>query len=332
MKFNLNPNGLPRKLAALAIGASAAVLGATVLAVTVSTRRTERAHPPAGRSLRISGTNLYYFDEGTGPPLVFIHGNVVSAQDFVASGLVASLMKRYRVIVFDRPGFGYSERPRDVDWTPMRQAELLSSALAELEVREPIVVAHSFGCLVAVALALAHPQALTGLVLLSGYYYPSTLLGVPLFALPASPVVGDALRFTALPVFARLMAPLVAKQLFAPAKVTGTFAGYPLSMSRRPSQIRATIEDANALEPAAKVMKGHYGEIAIPVEVLAGDGDMVVNTWSQSERLSRALQDARFTVVRGAGHMVHYIAPDRVLEAIDRISTRAHSRAPRLAS
>lgn len=329
MEFNFKPNDAPRKSAALGFAASAALLGATALFVTAATRRTEREHPPAGRSLRVGDTNVRYFDEGTGPPLVLIHGNVVSAQDFIASGIVASLAKRYRVIVFDRPGFGYSERPRGVDWTPKRQAELLCAALIELDVREPIVVGHSFGCPVAVALALAHPRSLGALVLLSGYYFP-VALGLPLFALPASPVVGDILRFTTFPVFARLMAPLVKKQLFAPAEVAATFAGYPLSMSRRPSQIRATIEDANALDPAAKAMQGRYGEIACPVEILAGDGDIVVNTRSQSERLANVLPDARLTIVPGAGHMLHHIAPDRVLEAIDRVAMRIISRTPNL--
>ncbi len=52
-------------------------------------------------------------------------------QDFKSSGLIDLAAKNYRVIVFDRPGFGHSDRPRDVIWTPDAQAELIKDALAD---------------------------------------------------------------------------------------------------------------------------------------------------------------------------------------------------------
>jgi pimeloyl-ACP methyl ester carboxylesterase len=265
---------------------------------------------------------VHYLDEGSGPPLVLVHGNFVSSADFVASGIVASLASRYRVIAFDRPGCGYTERPRDTAWTPLQQAELIRAAWLQLEVENPVVVAHSFGCVVAVSLALAHPASLKALVLLSGYYYPSLPLEIPLFALPASPVIGDVMRFTVTPALARLTGPLVAKQMFAPAEVSASFASYPLSMSRRPSQLRATFEDANFMEPAVKALQQHYRELTMPIEIVAGDADMVINTGQQSMRLARELPKARFSAIAGAGHMVHHLAPDRVLAAIDRVAAQ----------
>ena len=79
-------------------------------------------------------------------------------QDFESSGLIDLAAQNYRVIVFDRPGFGYSDRPRNVVWTPTAQAELINGALHRLGVSHAIVLGHSWGASVAVALALKYPN------------------------------------------------------------------------------------------------------------------------------------------------------------------------------
>jgi len=302
--------------------ASVLGLGAATALVALSARRTERKHPPAGRFVNVSGVAVHYLEVGSGPPVVLIHGNMMSSEDFVASGIVERLATRHRVIVFDRPGFGYTDRPPGTGWTPTRQAALLHEALVALEVVDPILVGHSLGSLVTVALAIAYPADARALVLLSGYYFPTNPLGVTSRALPALPGLVDVARFTTAPVMARVMSPVIARTMFSPAPVTPSFAEYPLSMSRRPSQIRATLEDAAFMDPCANELAGRYAELTMPVEILAGDGDKVVNTWQQSQRLGRHVPDANFGIVVGAGHMIHYIAPERVVAAIEKVENR----------
>jgi pimeloyl-ACP methyl ester carboxylesterase len=106
-------------------------------------------------------------------------------QDFESSGLIDLAAKNYRVIVFDRPGFGHSDRPRNVIWTPVAQAELINSALHRLGVSHAIVLGHSWGASVAVALALKYPKLVQGLVLASGYYYPTLRPDVVALSAPA---------------------------------------------------------------------------------------------------------------------------------------------------
>ena len=140
--------------AGLLTGAAALSAAATAVWVEVQARRAEREHPPTGRFVDIDGVHLHYVERGAGSPVVLIHGNTVSLADFEASGLIARLARMHRVIAFDRPGFGHSSRPRDRLWTPSTQAELLRAALAQLGVERPIVVGHSLGTLVALAMAL----------------------------------------------------------------------------------------------------------------------------------------------------------------------------------
>src|SRR6202044_630757 len=127
----------------------------------------------------------------SGTALVLLHGNGSMIQDFESSGLIDLAAKNYRVIVFDRPGFGHSDRPRNVVWTPAAQAELIKEALERLGVSNAVILGHSWGASVAVALALKYPNLVRGLVLASGYYYPTARGDVVALSAPALPLVGD---------------------------------------------------------------------------------------------------------------------------------------------
>ena len=137
--------------------AAAAAVGALAVSALVNrrlARNAENDNPPAGQFLEVNGVRLHYVERGSGAPLVLLHGNGSMIQDFESSGLIDLAAKNYRVIVFDRPGFGHSDRPRNVVWTPAAQAELINSALHRLGVPHAIVLGHSWGASVAVALAL----------------------------------------------------------------------------------------------------------------------------------------------------------------------------------
>src|SRR3954470_15937701 len=201
---------------------SAAALGAAALYTNKKTREAERKHPPIGRFLHVDGVRLHYIERGTGKPLVLIHGNGTLIQDFTINDLVDRLSERFRVIVFDRPGYGYSARPRGL-WTPRAHATLFEHALAQLGVEHAIVLGHSWGTMVAVSLALQAPMLVHSLVLLSGYYFPTARMDVALNVPLALPGIGDALRHTISPPLARLMLPAGIQAMFAPAPVPEPF-------------------------------------------------------------------------------------------------------------
>ena len=89
-------------------------------------------------------------------------------QDFTNGGLLDLLAQNNRVVCFDRPGFGHSQRPRFRIWTAAAQAALFVKAFDQIAVRDPVVLGHSWGALVAVALSLRKDYAIQGLVLRRG--------------------------------------------------------------------------------------------------------------------------------------------------------------------
>ncbi|HEX7636681.1 MAG TPA: alpha/beta hydrolase [Noviherbaspirillum sp.] len=287
-------------------------------------RQAERDNPPAGQFLDVDGVRLHYVERGQGQPLVLLHGDGSMIQDFQISGLIDLAADKYRVIAFDRPGYGYSLRPRDRVWTPQEQAALLHRALQLLNVEQPIVLGHSWGTMIALSLALDFPRDVKSLVLLSGYYYPTVLMDVPLLAPPAIPLIGDLLRYTISPLIGRMMWPLMRRRLFSPAQTPQRFlARFPVWMILRPLHLRSTAAESALLIPSAFSLHKRYHELCVPVVLVAGADDKYLNTHVHSERLHHELPQSEYHAISGTGHMVHHLALRQVMSAIDQAAEAA---------
>lgn len=310
-----------RALTVAAVGAG--VLGAAALAVQVMARRAEARHRPSGRFVSVGTRKLHVVERGQGSPVILLHGNGATVDELAASGLLDRLSQDYRVIVPDRPGFGWSDRA-ERGWTPEKEAGVILDLIGALNLERPVIVAHSWATLVALSAALEKPDAVSGLVLVGGYYYPSLRGDVLLQSVVAAPVLGDLLRHTVWPLIARVSAPAAFKRVFWPRRPTRRFlAEYPVGMAARPSQLRSVADDTVELPRAAARLQRRYRELLLPVDIVAGEGDSMVKTASQSRRLERELRSSFFDQVPGAGHMVHHHHPELVAQRVGHVFGRA---------
>jgi pimeloyl-ACP methyl ester carboxylesterase len=309
-----------------ALGATVAMGAALAYYNVRRSRQDEREHPPVGRFITVDDVRLHYIDKGKGDVVTLIHGNLTLSEDFLLSGIVDMLAERHRVIVFDRPGFGYSERPSRA-WTPESYAELLQRALAQLGVERAIVLSHSLGSLVALELALQHPELVEGLVLVAGYFYPTARADAFLMSIAAIPGLGNIIRYTISPPLTRLFLPGVLRWLFSPAAVTESFErGFPNSFAARPTQIRAEVEDGALMAASAAKLQTRYAELKTPIVILTGDGDKMIDLDRQSRRFHKELRQSRLLVIEGAGHMVHHTAPNEVVAAVESVASNVKPR------
>lgn len=275
-------------------------------------RAAETAHPPRVGSMRVNGVRLRVLDTrpGEAEAIVLLHGNVVTLEDWTASGVVAAL-SGHRVLAFDRPGFGYSERPGG-RWGAVEQARLLLSAAEELGVRRPVVVGHSWAALVALAAAVEHGEKLGGVLLVSGAFYPERRSDAAFVAPAAAPGVGLLLRHTVSPIYMRSMLRRMAVAMFAPARVPERFwTEVPTGLFSRPGQLRSIAADGAAMHAEQERLLPLRAPLRCPVAVIVGDADRVASPERHSIRFARET-GATLDVLAGVGHMAHWADPGLV--------------------
>jgi pimeloyl-ACP methyl ester carboxylesterase len=296
------------------------VTAVLAVAVYVAAKVVEHRNPPIGKFLEIDGARLHYFESGSGLPIVFLHGNGTMLQDFLLSDAFASAAKQNRAVAFDRPGFGYSTRPRARKWTASEQADLLALALRRLNFGPAAIVGHSWGTLVAVALAERHPALVRSLVLLSGYYYPTPRFDAVLAGVGAMPVIGDILRYTLTPLVGLIMLPINLRVMFSPCPVSERFGRkFPRLMMLRPWQLRASLGDGAMMLNAAAALQPGYRGLQMPTFIAAGGSDRIVDH-GQSNKLHEEAHASQLQIIPDVGHMVHHSAPDRVAAIVRSMS------------
>jgi pimeloyl-ACP methyl ester carboxylesterase len=279
----------------------------------------ERRNPPIGTFTECDCVRLHYLDRGdpATPCVVLFHGNGSMIQDFTFSGLVDHLARRNCVLCFDRPGFGYSQRPRSRIWTATAEAALFVKALNQLGVRNPVVLGHSWGALVAIAIALRNDYPVRGLVLASGYYFPTWRWDVWIMSGPAIPVLGDLVRYTVAPIISWAILPALFRKLFAPRSVPPNFKKeFPTALTLRPKQLRAAAEECALLVPAAAQFQYRYSSVRCPARIFHGTGDQIIEP-EQARHLHQALRHSVLHLVQDAGHMVIHADETAIAQAVD---------------
>jgi pimeloyl-ACP methyl ester carboxylesterase len=316
----LTPSPIAQKAFPIAAGVVVAAVASALLNRWLA-QKAERRNPPVGRFITVDGVRLHYVERGTGTPLVLLHGNGSMIEDFQSSGLIDLAAKDYRVIAIDRPGFGHTNRPGSTVWTPEAQADLIAAALKKIGVPRAIILGHSWGTLVALALAVKYPQEVQALVLASGYYYANVRADVVILSPPAIPVIGDLLSHTLSPLLSRLMWPLLLRKIFGPSPVPEKFRGFPEEMAVRPSQIRASAAESALMIPAAHSLEKQYRLLQMPVAIVAGAEDRLIES-EQAAHLHRDIPHSTLRCVPATGHMVHQTATGEIMTAIDNVASQ----------
>ncbi len=313
-----------------ASAAGAVTLAAAAIFNNLRARQAEARNPPIGRFITVDGVQLHYVERGAGSPIILLHGNGAMVDDWEASGVIDGLAAEHRVVAFDRPGFGRTPRPRTRIWTPKAQAALFAKAMRQLDLEHAVIVGHSWGVLPALALALDHPELVSGLVLMSGVFYPEIRADI-LTSLPSAvPGPGDVMCHTITPLVATATSPMQTKSVFRPAAVSDRFAGFPMDMSLRPGQMRAQVKETVMLPVVTRRLSKRYGELNLPVTIVTGSGDELANPETQSKRLHQVIRNSRLVNLPGIGHMANYSALAAVLQAITDTAEEASATAKNL--
>ncbi|QPC87499.1 alpha/beta fold hydrolase [Mesorhizobium sp. NBSH29] len=287
--------------------------------------RAEQMVPAAGSFVTVDGVRLHYLDAGEGLPILFLHG--LGAQLLQFQPLFSHLKDNFRVIALDRPGSGYSAAMEESG--PVAQARIIAHFIDQLKLdRKPVIVGHSLGGLVALAIALEHPSSISGLALISPLtWFQETVppefkpLYIPSRAkrrlLASTVAIPTALKY----------APQTLAYIFAPQTPPADYmtegGGW---VGLRPSHFLATVDDFTALEHDLPALEKRYGEIArsgLPSGLLFGTADRVLDYERHGLDLMNHLPGLEIKLLDGVGHMPHFSDASRVAAFIRRVAARA---------
>jgi pimeloyl-ACP methyl ester carboxylesterase len=295
------------------------IIGALFIYGRVVVHQIEAKWPPAGTFVEIDGIKLHVFDKGQGPTVVLIHGASGNLHDFTSS-IVDKLAETHRVLAFDRPGFGYSERPAGAWCGPDCQARLIHAAAVKLAPGKAVVLGHSWGGAVAIAYGLDYPDDVQGILDLSGATSPWRSAPAWYNQVATMPVLG--------PVFVNLLvAPL--GQFLIPPGIVGTFRpNEPTADYRNQGRVdlllRGNVFSNNAndvinLKAFNEVQAARYSSLKPKLIIITGADEPVVPPKVHAQALKAELPAAELIELPGIGHMPHHIAPDQVIAGIERL-------------
>jgi pimeloyl-ACP methyl ester carboxylesterase len=268
------------------------------------------------RSVAVNGTSLNYVSKGSGRPVVLIHGNPGSHHDYTFS-VFERLAQSYHVFAFDRPGHGHSERP-DSRTTVEVQAAMLRDALHKLSIEKPILVGHSWGGSVALAAAVEYGSELSGIVLLAPAAYPT--VSVEWWSLlPRVPLLGPLAVKAFAPYLGRTVVKGSLKDAYHPQDLHDEYADHVAELWTREDRIRAWAEDERTLRASLERLSQHYSEIELPVMIVTGDADRVLDPKQHAYPLHKTIPHSKLTVLPATGHQLPQTRPDAIIAAVDRV-------------
>lgn len=270
-------------------------------------------HADYSRFMEVDGVRLHYQEAGdpNAPPMILIHG-------FAASNLVWSKVflefaeAGYRVIAPDLPGYGYSAKPRHLDYTIAKQAEMVASFLQQMEIERAVFLGSSYGAAIAATIALDHPDLVEKLVMVGAVNNnkPTRYLLMRLFG---SPIIGDIL--SPLLVGSRRLLRIRMKRVYD--RHSWVLDERRVDARHLPLRTRgahrAIIRTVRRWDAERVSREAHL--LTQPTLLIWGDTDREVPL-QDGERLHEAIPGSRLVVFRECGHLPHEEYPGEFVAVV----------------
>ena len=270
-------------------------------------------HPDHSCFAEIDGVRVHYQEAGDKDrhPLLLIHG--FASSNMVWSKVLLEFAGRgFRIIAPDLLGYGYSEKPRHLDYTIASQAKMVVGLAKHLGIEKFHLVGSSYGGAVAATVALDHPGLIEKLVLVGAVTNnrPTRYLLMRLFG---SPIIGDIL--SPLVVGSRRLLRMRMKRVYdrhAWVLDERRVQARHLPLRTRGTH-RAIIRTVRRWDAERISREAHL--ITQPTLIIWGDNDREVPL-ADGKRLQQEISDSRLLVFRECGHLPHEEYPEQFAKLV----------------
>ena len=297
-----------------------AIIIAGVVHTFIYTAKWEKAHPPTGKFATINGQKIHYLDlpgpalRPGGKPLptaLLVHGASANFLD-MKMAMGDRLSQERRVILIDRPGHGYSERPKNGYLLDVQTA-LIHGLLEEIGVQDPIVIGQSYGGAFTLNYALNYPDDISGLMILAGVSHPWPGGVASHYSAGASNGLGTLLRWTLFPFLGATKGPEYSASTFWPLEPPKDYHNKAaIGLLFRPHEFKNNALDITHLLSEVKAMENRYSSIKVPVKILTGTHDTTVSPTIHARTLSEQIPGAEFAFVPYTGHTLQHSAAKQI--------------------
>ena len=272
----------------------------------------EDLYPFRSHYADVAGARVHYLDEGSGPPLLLLHGN--PTWSFLYRDIVAGLRDRYRCIAVDYPGFGLSSPAAGYGFTPAEHAAVLEQLVLQLDLSQLTMMVQDWGGPIGFAVATRQPDRFAGFVIGNTWAWPKSDPGTQLFSRLLGGPIGRRLILNRNLFIERILPGGVRRRTLPDAVMDAYRGPFPTPASRRPiavmpQQILGSRPFLAEIERGLPRLRDRPALIVWPTKDVAF-GDRERRRWEE------VFPEHRTVLLEGAGHYLQEDAAPEIVSAI----------------
>jgi len=272
----------------------------------------EELYPFESHYADVGGARVHYVDEGSGPPLLLLHGN--PTWSFLYRDVIKGLRDRFRCIAPDHPGFGLSTAPASYGYTPAEHADVLERLILGLDLTDITMMVQDWGGPIGFGAAVRQPDRFARFVVANTWAWPKSDFGTQAFSRFLGGPVGGYLILRRNFFVERIIPGGVRRKKLSEAVMDAYRGPFPTPESRKPVHVfpreilrsRAFLAE---IERGLPTLRDRPATIVWPTKDVAfGD--------AERKRWEEVFPDHTTTLLEGAGHYCQEDAPEEIVAAI----------------
>ena len=269
-----------------------------------------------GKYIEILGVKVRYKQIGKGQDILLIHGVPGSIEDW--DPIISSLSSNCRITVYDRPGQGYSSA-ESIGYNLEHNANIALGLINELNLKNVIVVGHSYGGGVIMALAVRNPQQIKAFIPVAGATYPLDNID-PIFSLIRVPIIGRGFAAAVSSLIGPAMIKDGLNEAFHPNEhlIPEGFIDTRVKIWLQTKALVSTAREELNLNSDLEKIIPDYGNISKKFFIIHGDNDLFVPK-GDSLKLHKMIRNSKLTILNSTGHQVQFERPEILIGTINEV-------------